>query len=46
MSLKDQRNVILGGSPGPDFVKAKAAADEGARVVVTSSIQDELDSLP
>jgi NAD(P)-dependent dehydrogenase (short-subunit alcohol dehydrogenase family) len=37
MSLKDKRIVIIGGTSGIGFATAKAAADEGALVVIASS---------
>ncbi|MFP3184216.1 MAG: SDR family oxidoreductase [Paraburkholderia sp.] len=42
MSLKDKRIVILGGSSGLGFATAKAAADEGALVVIASSSQAKI----
>jgi hypothetical protein len=42
MSLKDKRIVILGGSSGIGFATAKAAADEGALVIVASSDQERV----
>jgi NAD(P)-dependent dehydrogenase (short-subunit alcohol dehydrogenase family) len=50
LSLKNKRVVILGGSSGIGFATAKAAAAEGANVVIISSnqqrITDALKELP
>jgi NAD(P)-dependent dehydrogenase (short-subunit alcohol dehydrogenase family) len=43
MSLKDKRIVILGGSSGIGFSTAKAAAEEGALVVIGSSRKDKIE---
>lgn len=42
-TLSGKRIVILGGSSGLGFATAKAAANEGARVVVVSSTQKRID---
>jgi NAD(P)-dependent dehydrogenase (short-subunit alcohol dehydrogenase family) len=42
VSLKDKRIVILGGSSGLGFATAKAAADEGALVVIASNSQVQI----
>lgn len=41
MRLKDQRIVILGGTSGIGLATAKAAAEEGATVIVASSSAKE-----
>ena len=43
-SLKDKRIVILGGSTGIGLATAKAAAEEGATVVIVSSNQNKIDA--
>ncbi|MBT1706456.1 SDR family oxidoreductase [Chryseosolibacter indicus] len=43
-SLKDKRVVILGGSTGIGLATAKAAAEEGATIVVASSNQKKIDA--
>jgi NAD(P)-dependent dehydrogenase (short-subunit alcohol dehydrogenase family) len=43
MSLEGKRIVILGGTSGLGFATAKAAADEGAHVVIASSSQAKVD---
>lgn len=43
MRLKDQRIVILGGTSGIGLATAKAAADEGANVIVASSSAKRVD---
>jgi NAD(P)-dependent dehydrogenase (short-subunit alcohol dehydrogenase family) len=42
MSLNGKRIVVLGGSSGLGFATAKAAADEGALVVIASSSQEKV----
>ena len=44
MSLKDQTVVVIGGSSGIGLATAKAAAGEGARVVITGRSQERLNS--
>jgi NAD(P)-dependent dehydrogenase (short-subunit alcohol dehydrogenase family) len=42
MSLKDQTVVVIGGSSGIGLATAKAAADEGAHVVITGRSREKL----
>src|ERR1700723_3762710 len=42
MSLKSKVVVVLGGSTGMGFATAKAAAAEGAQVVITGRSQEKL----
>jgi NAD(P)-dependent dehydrogenase (short-subunit alcohol dehydrogenase family) len=44
MSLMDQTVVVIGGSSGIGLATAKAAADEGAHVVITGRSRDRLQS--
>src|SRR5580700_5055006 len=41
-TLKDKKVIILGGSSGIGLATARAAADEGATVVVTSSRKEKV----
>jgi NAD(P)-dependent dehydrogenase (short-subunit alcohol dehydrogenase family) len=43
MTLKDQTVVVIGGSSGIGLATAKAAADEGAHVVITGRSRERLD---
>jgi NAD(P)-dependent dehydrogenase (short-subunit alcohol dehydrogenase family) len=43
MSLEEKRIVILGGTSGLGFATAKAAAEEGAHVVIASSSQTNVE---
>jgi NAD(P)-dependent dehydrogenase (short-subunit alcohol dehydrogenase family) len=43
MTLKDQTVVVIGGSSGLGLATAKAAADEGAHVVITGRSREKLD---
>ena len=43
-SLKGKRIIILGGTSGLGFATAKAAADQGAAIVVASSSRAKVDS--
>jgi len=43
-SLKGKRIVLLGGTSGFGFATAKAAAEEGAQIVIASSRQQRVDS--
>lgn len=42
MTLKDQTVVVIGGSSGLGLATAKAAADEGAQVVITGRSREKL----
>lgn len=44
MTLKDRTLVIIGGSSGIGLATAKAAATEGARVIITGRSQERLNS--
>ncbi len=44
MSLKNQTVVVIGGSSGLGLATAKAAADEGAHVVITGRSRERLQS--
>jgi NAD(P)-dependent dehydrogenase (short-subunit alcohol dehydrogenase family) len=43
-SLKGKRVIILGGSTGIGFATAKAAAAEGAKVVIVSGNQSKINN--
>jgi len=43
-SLKGKRVIILGGSTGIGFATAKAAADEGAKVIIVSGNQNKINN--